>query len=556
MIRLVLAGLSALVGVLSLMLVISAFSVVGFDDVTETKAHQVSPGTYAVVMDEQIVPFANTTATIRASSDKEILLGTANGVDSSSYLTGVQHEEISDVNFPGSLDARVIAGNPAPGQPAESRDWWVDTKVGTQVSTTFDVDGTPQTVVIAPTGEGGNLDGTTVVVSMKVHGVLSFCLLGVALTLVTFAVAFALFMWWRNDQPRPGKKFPRGGAGAGKGKSTRAATPTRTRAATAKRTAATATLASVLVVSGCGLPVAKPETPDIQPYTRPGIRQGEAAKFMQRYSDQLDRAFNGEPQAVESVQAGPLLDRTRSEMAIAERLDTKVTSPKFDTVLAGSPEFTTYPMWFMAFGHVNREDSQTLAMVVTRNSATDEWVAVQGLMIPGDQVPTMEANPAGSVPPAPEDFGAKLAATSDAVAQYLSTGDLATLTNTGAQPAGKAFEDYRNYVDSYTEGDNAFDSADSQCTASTEANLGSYALATTDGAVGFGEIRCTLTLEAAVGSAITLPQQLDAVRTSGKDGNRVIVDTSIPIYVHQTGGGVSVVGQDWFLLDSRVEKAG
>lgn len=100
MVRLVLSGLSALVGVLSLILVISALSVVGFDDVTQTKPHKVSDGTYAVVFDQQNIPFTKTTATVSATSDEPIMLGVANGVDSSSYLTGVKHEEITEVKFP------------------------------------------------------------------------------------------------------------------------------------------------------------------------------------------------------------------------------------------------------------------------------------------------------------------------------------------------------------------------------------------------------------------------------------------------------------------------
>lgn len=559
MVRLVISGLSALVGVLSLILVFSALSVAGVDEVTETTPHKVADGSYAVVFDQQTVPFTNTTATIRATSDKPIMLGVANGVDSSSFLTGVKHEEITEVKFPKDITTRVVAGQDAPAKNAESRDWWIDTTTGTEVSRSFDVDGTPQTVVIAPTGDNKNLDGTTVQLFMQVRGVLAFCLMGIALAILSFAVAVALFMWWRNDQPRIKKKTNVSGNQDSENSSVistpRVAHRKRQASGYARRALSVGALAltSGLVLSGCGLPVAQPQHPHIEKYTRPGVRQGEASQFLESYSDRLDKSLDGDQKTLDQLQTGPLLDRTRAEIAVAEKTDTNLSSPKFSSVLAGSPEFDKYPMWFMAFGEVDKKDAGTQALVVTRESATDDWTVVQGLFLKNDQVPGFEVDENGAVARAPGEFSAQTGTASDAVAKYLSDGEKKHLADAKVTPEGDGFDEFRKYVDGYTSGDNKFDKVDTTCKTYDQVKLDQYALETTDGAVGFGEVRCEITLEVPPEYAVTLPEAVKAVQTSDEDGNRVIIDTSVPLMVRKTDT-LKVIASSWFLLESRTEK--
>ena len=556
MVRLVLSGLSALVGVLSLILVISALSVVGFDDVSETKPHKVSDGTYAVVFDQQNIPFTKTKATISATSDEPIMLGVANGVDSSSYLTGVKHEEITEVKLPRDITTRSVAGESQPAKNAQSRDWWIDSTEGTHVSRTFDVDGEPQTIVIAPTGDNPNLDGTTVNISVEMKGVLAFCLLGIALAIIAFAVAFALFMWWRNEQPRVKKKTnvardaksPEVSAGSRIAQKVRAAPKNRT----ARGVSALAVVTAVSL-SGCGLPVAQPQQPEIEKYTRPGIRQGEASKFLKGYSDQLDEALKGDHKKLDQIQTGPLLQRTRAEVEIADKTDNKLSSPRFSSVLAASPNFDKYPMWFIAFGAVDKKDAGSQALLVTRESATEEWTVTQALFVPDDQVPGFEVDEGGSAQLAPGGFTKKLSDTSDAVAKYLSDGKKEHLDGAKITTEGDAFSDFRKYVDSYSKGDNKFDKVKTECKPYEDVNLAKHALKTTDGAVGFGEIRCSLTLEVPAEYAVTLPKAVEAVKTTEEKGYKITIETSVPIMVRD-GKDTKAVSTGWFLLESRTEK--
>ena len=310
---------------------------------------------------------------------------------------------------------------------------------------------------------------------------------------------------------------------------------------------------TAVTLSGCGLPVAQPQQPEIEKYTRPGIRKGEASKFLKDYSDKLDDALKDDHKKLDQIQTGPLLQRTRAEVAIAEKTDGELSSPRFSSVLAASPNFEKYPMWFVAFGAVDKKDAGSQALLVTRESATEEWTVTQALFVPDDQVPGFEVDEGGSAERAPGGFAKKLADTSDVVAKYLSDGKKEHLEGAKISTEGKAFSDFRDYVDSYSEGDNAFDKVSTECKPYEDVDLSAYTLATTDGAIGFGEIRCTLTLEVPAEYAVTLPKAVEAVKTSEEKGNRVIIETSVPFMARESDG-VKAVGTGWFMLESRTEK--
>ncbi|MCI4012540.1 hypothetical protein [Brevibacterium sp. ZH18] len=189
-------------------LVISALSVVGTDEETETKAFSVKDGSYAVVLDEAIVPYAGTSVTVEAKNSQgtDLFLGTANGVDADSFLDGVAQEQISDVQFPNEVDHRAIPGDPAPAADITSRDWWTSQDTGQSVAKTFDLDADPQVLVIAPANADENLDGTTVTLKMRVAGVFALSLIGIALGIILAGLAAFFFLRWFNSRIRPQKK--------------------------------------------------------------------------------------------------------------------------------------------------------------------------------------------------------------------------------------------------------------------------------------------------------------------------------------------------------------
>ena len=321
-----------------------------------------------------------------------------------------------------------------------------------------------------------------------------------------------------------------------------------------RRTVAAAGLGLVMAVSGCGLSVTRPADPEVTPYSRPALRQGEAADYMESYSDRLGRALANDGEGLDQEQSGPLLDRTRAELLIAKGEDNKLGVAQFDSVVAGGPVFQDYPLWFIGFGHAADEEAGTQALLVTRESAASDWKAVQGLFIPNDQVPTLVSDENGAVAAAPSSFVQTQTTVNQTLVGYLAGGDKKDVDAAGIEMIGTAFDDFRKYVSSYSDGDNAFDSVNSDCKPYEDIDLNATALSTQDGAVGFGEVRCTITLEVAGDYAVTLSEAIKAVVQGDADGNKVTIETSVPYVVKTSGGAVQVIGSDWFLLEARTEK--
>src|SRR5699024_4506789 len=312
-IRLITAILFGIAALTVAGLVISALSVVGTDEITETPSFEVEDGTYAVVLDEAIVPYSGSSVTVSAKNSKgtELFIGTANGVDADSYLDGVAQEQISDVTFPKETAHRFLPGQSKPEAAIGDRDWWISRDTGKSVSKTFALD-----VILA---------GCSVCCVMR----------------------------WGGSRIRPPKKDvdPRPDDGSDGGSQSRnrstpaesAGRPTRAddqsgpetqpistvqpgeapprrrdlRRRRSLRAVTAASLGTGLRLTGCAsMPIAKPSTPDITPYERIALRPGEAGEFMTDYTESLDKTLGDDGDGLDKIQAAPLIDRTRAQIQI------------------------------------------------------------------------------------------------------------------------------------------------------------------------------------------------------------------------------------------------
>ncbi len=559
------------------------------------------------------MPYSGSSVTVKAKNSEgtELFIGTANGVDADSYLDGVAQEQISDISFPNATEHRFIPGQPKPEAAIADRDWWISQDTGESVAKTFDLDAEPQVLVIAPTNADDTLDGTTVDVSMRVNGVLGLSLLGIAGGIILAGFSAFFFMRWWQSRILPPKKDRATGSGPGgsgpdgsgpgaptddtrAGRRSRAGAdsgpatqpistvqpgpasapqpgspgqPARPNAAPPRRrdlrnrrslrAVTAATLGTTLALSGCAnMPIAKPSNPDTTPYERTALRPGEAGKFMTNYTESLDKTLGDKGDDLDKIQGAPLIDRTRAQIQIADKAKQKLRAPNFSEVVAGSPSFTDYPMWFYAFGTADKNSTEgdeqlTQVSLVTRESASADPLVRSSSYIPSDQMPTLMADDRGAVETGPEDFDDELATSEKDVSSYLVDGKAESGAPGGIKEGG--FKDFRDYLGGLRDKDSGFDKVDVDCRPYEDLAFEDMTLATEDGAIGMGEVRCTLTIKVPNDYALDLGDTVEAVKTNDKDGDTVKVDTAHPYVLLQNGDDVSAVATDWNVLSSRVE---
>lgn len=582
MVRLILAAFSAIVGLVCAALSLSALSVVGADDIVDTAPSQVHDGAYAFVLNPQLVPFENTEATLQVSGDTDLFMGTASGVDVDSYLTGIAHEEVTEIDFPQALKTRFIDGEPAPLNDAAGRDWWTASQTGSQLSHTFDLDAeSGEVIVVAPADPEGNLDGVDVQLKMDTGGVFPASLIGLAIAILAFGAAAYFLLRWLDARPgrrrRLRREYGRGGSGRGgsggsgmsdlgnRAKDLAGRTAASAKRATARknrsqRTAQRARKATGIgsvvtlgVLAGCSpLPVAQPSSPNLTEFERPALRAGEAGEFLTSYTERLDASLKGDENQLDKIQAPPLLDRTRAEILIAKAGKTELSAVNFDQIVAGGPSFAEYPMWFIAFGKPAESDETVQAMLVTRESAGEDWQVTQSLFVPQENVPTLVAGGTGAVEQSGKEFTELGTTANETLQQYLETGEIPE-NDQNIEYASDAFTGFRDYVDEMAGNDEAFEDTKVTCDPYDQATvpLASHGLKTETGDVSFGEVRCTIELKVRSGGSIDVGEELEAVMTSDLEGGRLVISTSIPYMLLGSEQTNLIVGSDWFLLEAQ-----
>ncbi len=552
-------------------LVGSALSVVGTDEVSETEPFTVEQGAFAVVLDEAIVPYTGTDVTLEATNaqGKELFVGTANGVDVDSYLDGLAQVQINDVHFPNEAQHRFIPGEPGPAAALADQDWWLSQDTGTTVSKTFNLDVEPQVLVVAPANAQDSLEGTTVTMKMRVEGVFGWSLIGIALAIILLGAALYFGLRWWNGRIRPQPKDEHGDtadrsapsarrpgadtpapSSGGPGADAPTSTPPRRPKKRKLRGGTAMVLGSGLALSGCGvLPIAQPHTPEITPYERTAIRPGEAGKYMTEYTESLDAILKERGNGLEDIQAAPLIDRTRAQIQIAEKAKQTLTAPNFTEVVAGGPSFQEYPMWFYAFGTTDGDEKMTQVQLVTRESATARPIVRAATYIPAEQTPTLLANGRGAVDTAPKEFTDAMAPSAEKVAKYLVDGK-ADKSLDGLEEGG--FTSFRDYLGQLRGEESGFDEVGAECKPYPDLDFASMTLKTEAGAIGMGEVRCTLTIKVPEDYSLDLGDTIEAVKTNDKDGNTVEVDTAHPYVLVRSADSLKAMAIDWDVISSRV----
>lgn len=311
--------------------------------------------------------------------------------------------------------------------------------------------------------------------------------------------------------------------------------------------------ATGLVLSACA-DIPQPARPELTPYERPAVRSGDAGSFLTNYAESLDQALGEEPGALEPLQTGPLLERTRAEMLIAEQTDTTLGASSYTDVVAGGPMFSEYPMWFMAFAAPEGEDSDEVeAMLATRDSAAADWKVAESVFVPAEAQPTILADQQGAVELAPDAHTEAADAVVTQASEFLTTGDVPE----GAPNFEEAgFKDFRDYVGDLGAEDTGFSDVGVECAPYEEVPLGDYALATEGGGVSFAESRCTLTVNVPESYFVDLGDEIEAVMTTDSEGSVITIDVAQPMLITTEGDTASVYSPGWYMLSSETSGGG
>lgn len=306
-------------------------------------------------------------------------------------------------------------------------------------------------------------------------------------------------------------------------------------------------LVTGLALSACG-DIPQPSRPELTPYERPAVRSGDAGDFLTTYAQSLDEALGEDPGALEPLQTGPLLERTRAEMLIAEQTGTTLGASGYTDVVAGGPMFEEYPMWFMGFATPADEESDDVqAMLVTRESAATDWKVAESLFVPAEAQPTILADQQGAVEPAPDTHTETAETVVSQASEYLTTGDVPS----GAPQFDEAgFQDFRDYVAELGAEDTGFSDVGVECTPYEGMPLGDYALATEGGGVSFAESRCTLTVNVPESYFVDLGDEIEAVMTTDTEGSVITIEVAQPMLITTSGEDASVSSPGWYMLSA------
>ncbi|MGO1440430.1 MAG: hypothetical protein ACTHVY_10120 [Brevibacterium yomogidense] len=312
-------------------------------------------------------------------------------------------------------------------------------------------------------------------------------------------------------------------------------------------------LVTGLALSACA-DIPQPSRPELTPYERPAVRSGDAGSFLTNYAESLDQALGEEPGALEPLQTGPLLERTRAEMLIAEQTGTTLGASSYTDVVAGGPMFGEYPMWFMAFATPEGEESDDVeAMLATRDSADADWKVAESVFVPAEAQPTILADQQGAVELAPDAHTEAADAVVTQASEYLTTGDVPE----GAPNFEEAgFKDFRDYVGELGAEDTGFSDVGVECAPYEDLPLEDYALATEGGGVSFAESRCTITVNVPESYFVDLGDEIEAVMTSDSEGDVITIDVAQPMLITTEGDTASVYSPGWYMLSSETSGGG
>jgi hypothetical protein len=285
--------------------------------------------------------------------------------------------------------------------------------------------------------------------------------------------------------------------------------------------------AAALVLGGCA---SMPESrPDDLPNGKPAVTDQQAARVMTEF-DELTNAANSQydDELLEDILAEPLLETSQTSLVLAEAREDEPGSPFFHTNVRGiSPRFTEYPMWFLARSTIDNDPGRISVEVLSRESATSEWIVEQSAGLGAVTLPEFDAAGNATTEAAEADI-AQIEELLEQVASYLEGEDVDDLDLS-------AFDNYREWVENSTIDEPQVTSPDVSCERDERVTL--RALGTSDGALGMAAVTCTITqeIQETIDATMSLGGELAALAPD--PGRRVVFVSSHPVVVTTSAAG-------------------
>lgn len=411
-VRLATGLLLALVGLLISTAAAVVTCWVGPDDTMETGNQQLASRGLAVVTAPDLFDRHGPTLHISAhSSDsrRPLFVGVGNDLDVSSYLGNAAHTTVTRLSLPLHLEKAEAKGVSTALPAPAGIDWWTVKASGSgRQSITWPIaDGRYDVVVM-------NADGTpspsaTVRLGVQLDGAFATGLLALGIGIVALVTGILLIVLRRtsseNERGRP---------------SPAEISPRRQHSGVVRRVAAISFIGSlILVASGC---VAVPQKNTDPPYHRPAVTSAVGRAVVARYCELNNKAnASRDEKLTATIEGGDLLRMSRAGLTISRATDAsyKNKQPPFSypNPEIGAPEFSAYPMRFVAKSGVSTDKTENHLGVWERQTAASPWLATYTAFVPkGTPLPSLD----GLRTPTQADLS-RLATSPKAVARNVAT---------------------------------------------------------------------------------------------------------------------------------------
>lgn len=405
--------------------------VVGPDDTASLPAGEVPAASGVAVTSYDLFPLRDLTLHVSATAEGgPVFVGTAHPVDARDYVAGVEASWVKGVDRTGTLTVDAIAGElPAPEVDPTTTTFWDDSVSG-EGTQSLDVEltGAPVTIVVAPVSGPA---ATTLAFGAVVPRLfaLSLGVAGAGALLVAAAVLLRV-LGRRRAAAAPGTvSSPQAATPASPEPATTGARMLESRRPTARaqRRRLTVLAAGVAVAVAACVPVPSAVEPPDEP-VRVAADEAELEEALASYGERASAASGVAAQLDPAGWADPDTGgrlaqmEYRTKLAAARNAAPMAYTVSYSAVDAAVPEFTSYPMWFLALVEETTDGTpaeKPQLRVFQRDRVTAPWRTSFALDVPADSVQLPEAGSASVA--TPEQVAAGLAAV-ELVRQHLESG--------------------------------------------------------------------------------------------------------------------------------------